>query len=97
MPRSWLFLSEAFFKMLAEDANKLDGLDTCIVGITSDGYLIYDYIKLIDFHVEEHGMTEEESYEYVDYNILGLGGEGVNWVIMFPRYYGDIDELEECG
>ena len=42
-------------------------------------------------------MTEEESYEYVDYNILGLGGEGVNWVIMFPRYYGDIDELEECG
>ena len=76
MPRSWLFLSEAFFKMLAEDANKLDGLDTCIDGITSDGYLIYNYIKLIDFHVEEHGMTEEESYEYVDYNILGLGGEG---------------------
>lgn len=82
--------------MLAEDANKLDGLDTCIIGVNSEGYLVYDYEALIAFHVDEHHMPYEEALEYVDYNILGLGGEGVNWIIMFPMLYTEIDELSEC-
>jgi hypothetical protein len=83
--------------MLAEDANKLDGLNTCIIGTTSDGYLVYCYEKLVQFHIDEHHMSSEEAVEWVDYNILGLGGEGVNWTIAMPQYYEEIDGLTDCG
>ena len=31
---------------LAEDCLKLDGLNEAIVGVTSQGYLVYDYEKI---------------------------------------------------
>ena len=33
---------------LAEDCLKLDGLNEAIVGVTSQGYLVYDYEKIIE-------------------------------------------------
>ena len=76
--------------MIAEDASKLDGLNGCIIGTDPDGYLVYSYAELCRHYYDE-GMSFEEAVEYVDYNILGLGGEKVNWTIVFPL----IDELEE--
>lgn len=76
--------------LLAKDANKLDGLNDCILGTTDEGYLVYCYKKLVLKHHHDMGMTEEEAIEYVDYNILGLGGKGVNWEFVFPLY-DDLD------
>jgi len=76
--------------MIAEDASKLDGLNDCIIGTDPEGYLVYSYAKLCR-HYYKDGMSFEEAVEFVDYNILGLGGEKVNWTIVFPL----IDELEE--
>lgn len=76
---------------LAEDASKLDGLNDCIIGTNLDGYLVYCYAKLCRTHVERDGMSMEEAVEFVDYNILGLGGEKVNWEIIFPL----IDDIPE--
>ena len=42
-------------------------------------------------------MSSEEAVEWVDYNILGLGGEGVNWTIAMPQYDEEIDGLTDCG
>ena len=72
--------------MLAEDASKLDGLNDCIIGTNADGYLVYSYAELCRKHVERDGMDIHEAVEFVDYNILGLGGEKVNWEIVFPLF-----------
>ena len=66
---------------LADDANKLDGLGSAIIGVTHNGYLVYDYEKIVR-HFQSHGMEREEALEYTDYNVVGLGGEFANWVII---------------
>jgi len=72
---------------LAEDCLKLDGLNDAIVGVTSQGYLVYDYEKIIEvFMKEPSNMEYDEAVEFFDYNVLGLEGNG-NWVIMKSREY----------
>jgi hypothetical protein len=70
---------------LAEDCLKLDGLNEAIVGVTSQGYLVYDYEKIIGVFMKQ-GMENDEAIEFFDYNVLGLEGNG-NWVIMKSREY----------
>ena len=70
---------------LAEDCLKLDGLNEAIVGVTSQGYLVYDYEKIIEVFMKQ-GMENDEAIEFFDYNVLGLAGNG-NWVIMKNRSY----------
>jgi hypothetical protein len=51
---------------------KLDGLDDCLIGVcnTFDGLvLLYDENKIIEQLSKE--MTEDEAWEYYEYNILG--------------------------
>lgn len=70
---------------LAEDSMKLDGLNDAIVGVDTKGYLVYDYHKIVDiFTKEPHKMELEEAIEFVDYNVVGLDGNG-NWTIMYNR------------
>ena len=38
---------------LAEDCLKLDGLNEAIVGVTSQGYLVYDYEKIIEVFMKQ--------------------------------------------
>ena len=64
---------------LAEGAILLTGFDDCIVGITEefggDTRVLYSRDKIIEKLMED--MSEEEAYEYYDYNILGgYFGEG---------------------
>ena len=67
---------------LAEDCMKLDGLNEAIVGVSSQGYLVYDYYKIVDvFTKEPHGMEYDEAIEFTEYNVMGLEGNG-NWIIM---------------
>lgn len=66
---------------LADDANQLDGLGSAIIGTTEDGYLVYDYEKIVR-HFQTHGLEREEALEYTDYNVVGLRGEFANWVII---------------
>ena len=72
---------------LAEDCLKLDGLNDAIVGVTSLGYLVYDYEKIIEvFMKEPSNMEHDEAIEFTEYNVMGLEGNG-NWVIMKNRDY----------
>ena len=68
--------------MLAEDAMQLDGLNDAIIGISTQGYIVYSYWKIVEKFVSDDGMTHEEAVEYTDYNVVGLDGNG-NWVIMY--------------
>tara|TARA_Y100000114_G_C11670246_1_gene283420 strand:- start:47 stop:319 length:273 start_codon:yes stop_codon:yes gene_type:complete len=71
---------------LAEDAMKLDNLNDAIIGVTTQGYLVYCYDKIVDHFVKEDGMEREEAIEYADFNVVGLDGNG-NWIIVMPKYY----------
>ena len=57
---------------LAEGAILLTGFDDCIVGIVEEfggTRVLYSRDKIIEKLMED--MSEEEAYEYYDYNIIG--------------------------
>lgn len=56
--------------LLQQDTILWDGLDECIVGVSTDGKAVYDIEKMIT-HFQTEGMSREEAEEWVDYNILG--------------------------
>ena len=78
----------AIRELLTEGALILEGLDDAIVGYSDGGLLIYDYEKTVEHFVED-GMTREEAVEWVDFNVLGLQGNGEGFVML---YLVDIDE-----
>lgn len=60
----------------------LDGHDAALLGMVLDGdgewhNAIYS-IELIIRHLRSGGMTEEEAYEFFDYNIAGAKFSGSN-------------------
>lgn len=63
-------------KEFAEGAIILDGLDDAIMGIAEEfgnGYrIVYSKSKIFGILMNRDGMTEEESIEFYEYNILGL-------------------------
>jgi hypothetical protein len=57
---------------------KMDGLDDALigradvwVGNTTVERLVYSGEKVIEVLMERDGMTEEEAYEFMDFNIAG--------------------------
>ena len=69
------------FEFVADDAYKLDYLDTAIIGLTMNGYLVYDYEKIIQ-HFMSNGLSREDAIDYTDFNVIGLAGEFANWIII---------------
>lgn len=61
---------------LPEDVVLLSGLDDAIVGITEEfggiSRILYSRDKIIEILQDRDGMTEDEAFEFYDYNILGL-------------------------
>jgi hypothetical protein len=46
-----------------------DDFDDAIIGVSTNGNVIYSVDKMIDILVERYNMTHEGAYEYFDYNI----------------------------
>tara|TARA_R100001163_G_scaffold63323_1_gene55035 strand:+ start:39 stop:290 length:252 start_codon:yes stop_codon:yes gene_type:complete len=74
---------ELYQESCAEDAIQLDGLDYAVLGVTSKGYYVYDYDRMIECFVEQ-GMTIEEAIEWIDYNVISLQG-GHGFEIMYSQ------------
>ncbi len=65
---------------------KWTGCDDAIVGLGHrcgcDTVVVYDYDKLVDVFIQQ-GMKEDESVEWIDFNILGAWiGEDTPIVLM---------------
>ncbi len=65
---------------------KWTGCDEAIVGLGHrcgcESVVVYDYDKLVDVFIQQ-GMDEEESIEWIDFNILGAWiGEDTPIVLM---------------
>ena len=70
---------------VSEDAIQLGGCDSAVLGITDEGVLCYSYELLIDVFVTRDGMQPDEALEWVEFNIMGLHGNG-----SFHVVYTDI-------
>ena len=57
---------------LPEDAIVFDNMsyDGSIVGVTTDGRVVYDYNKMIDELMEDEGWSYEDAIEWIDYNTI---------------------------
>ena len=67
---------------LCNDAIVLTGLDDAVMGYTDPGILVYSYVKMADQFVEE-GMSRDEAYEWIDFNVLGLQGNGSGFSVLY--------------
>ena len=57
---------------LPEDAIVFDNMsyDRSIIGITTDGRVVYDYDKMIIEIMEDEEWSYEDSAEWIDYNTI---------------------------
>lgn len=57
---------------LPEDAIVFDNMsyDGSIVGVTTDGRVVYDYDKMIEELMEDEGWSYEDAAEWIDYNTI---------------------------
>ena len=73
---------------LPEDAIIFDNMsyDGSIVGVTTDGRVVYDYDQMIEELMEDEGWSYEDAAEWIDYNTiraLPYAGENAP-IIMYP-------------
>lgn len=48
-----------------------DGLDSCIIGMSTDGRAIYSLDSLLNHFQIHEDMSEQDAREHIDYNIVG--------------------------
>ena len=65
---------------IADDAIKFDGLDECIMGIDQRGFIVYSHDKMVD-HFQGDGMSMEEAFEYISYNVVGIKPD--NYTVIY--------------
>tara|TARA_R100000664_G_C2706586_1_gene104930 strand:- start:8 stop:283 length:276 start_codon:yes stop_codon:yes gene_type:complete len=69
-------------ELLRPDAIVLSGLDGAVMGYTDPGILVYSYVKMVD-HFAEEGMSRDEAYEWIDFNVLGLQANGSGFLVLY--------------
>jgi hypothetical protein len=73
---------------LPEDAIVFDNMsyDGSIIGVTTDGRVVYDYYKMIEELMQDEEWGYEDAVDWIDYNtIRSLPYAGENRpIIMYP-------------
>ena len=70
---------------LPEEAIVFDNMsyDGSIIGVTTDGRVVYDYDKMVEELVQDEEWSYEEAMEWIDYNtIRALPYAGANAPII---------------
>jgi hypothetical protein len=76
----------------------LDGLNEAIIGYDSNTTrIIYDYDLILNILIERHGLSVEDSIEYIDYNIVRLeltdeNGSNISPIIFNRFPFDDIED-----
>ena len=57
---------------LPEDAIVFDNMsyDGSIVGVTTDGRVVYDYDKMVEELMQDENCSYEEAADWIDYNTI---------------------------
>jgi len=62
------------------------GYDDALIGVSHDDRAVYDYDKMVEWLVNNEGMTDTEAVEWIDYNTvraLGYAGDKAP-IIVYP-------------
>lgn len=46
------------------------GYDDALIGVTEDNRAVYDFDKMVDWLCNNHGFTEADAVEWVEYNTM---------------------------
>ena len=66
---------EDYLDQCDPEAIRFDGLDDAVIGTDHRGYLVYDYLKILNVFLRD--MEEDEAVEWIDYNVIQtMGGDG---------------------
>ena len=65
---------------IADEAIKFDGLDDCIIGVDQRGFIVYCHDKMVD-HFQKDGMSIEEAFEYISFNVVGIKPD--NYTVVY--------------
>lgn len=57
--------------------------DTALIGVTIDNEAVYDYEKMVEYLVQQDGMSYEEATDFISYNSSYRQGDGYP-IIMYP-------------
>lgn len=60
--------------------------DDALIGVSDDGRAIYDFDKMVEWLMNEVGLSDSEAVEWIEYNTiraLPYFGEGAP-IIMYP-------------
>lgn len=81
-------LKERLIDLGYEDSIVLENPDyaSAVVGVDSNGRVIYDFNLMVDFLVKKDGISSEEAIEFIEYNTiraLPYAGEKCP-IIMYP-------------
>ena len=63
--------------------------DDAIIGVSHDDRVIYDYELMIEYLVENDGMTEEDAADFISYDTLRsltYIGEPLKPIVMYPLF-----------
>ena len=57
---------------LPDDAIVFDNMayDSSIIGITTDGRIVYDYDKMVDELMQDEDWSYEDAVDWIDYNTV---------------------------
>lgn len=59
--------------------------ESALIGVSAtDERAVYDYEKMVEFLIEECGMTPEEASEFIDYNAVGSCHGQKMPIVIYP-------------
>lgn len=53
-----------------EESMCIDGFDDAIIGVDTDGHVVYSYSKMVDCLMKQDNMGYEEACDFIDYNTI---------------------------
>lgn len=60
--------------------------DDALIGVTEDGRAVYDFNKMVEWLMDEEGLTDTEAIEWIEFNTLRalpyMGNRAP--IIMYP-------------
>ena len=62
---------EEYLNRANSEAIRFDGIDAAIIGTDHNGWLVYDYIKMVDAFMRQ-GLGGDEVIEWIDFNVLSI-------------------------
>ena len=76
---------------------KADGFDEALIGIgrrcSQEDVLVYDFNKAVKILMDRDGMTEEEAFEYLEFNTLGAWVGEETPMFVHPVTMEEVDAM----